>query len=298
MDKTEEELKICLFGYYRNKVNNDLKEMKLVHEEKIQELKKNLSVINEENRKLSDEIQKLKDEIEFEMKSEQFMKFALKKVQEVVPIISKVSSEETSRITLLGKKEEEIFNKKIEKYNNIIKSNQEELNLLLKKQLEKSESLSENVKKFIKNRCYSAIYEKLSIKTESSEIEYKDSTGAENDRSSRCKCSIDKNTDEYIDKNEKIQIKNITEKLEIEKIENQSTDKIIKTELKSADVKEDINRIRNKYLIGKLAGEDLVDSKGNIIVSKDSIITEEIIIRAEKEGKLPKLIVNMAITDI
>lgn len=240
MDKTEEELKICLCGYDREQVNKYIKDMKLDHEEKIQELKKNLSMINEENEKLSDEIQKLKDEIELEMKSEQFMKFALKKIEEVVPIIRRISSEETSRITLLGKKQEEIFNKKIEEYNNIIKGTQEDMNLLLKKQLEKSESLSKNLKSFIKNKCDSTTCGKLSIKTEYSD----------------------------------------------------------KTELKNDNVKEDINRIRNKYLIGKVAGKDLVDNKGNIIVSKDSIITEETITRAEKEGKLPELIVNMTITDI
>lgn len=290
MDKTEEELKICLCGYDREQVNKYIRDMKLAHEEKIQELKKNLSMINEENEKLSDEIQKLKDEIELEMKSEQFMKFALKKVEEVVPIIRRISSEETSRITLLGKKQEEIFNKKIEEYNNIIKGTQEDMNLLLKKQLEKSESLSKNLKSFIKNKCDSTTCGKLSIKTE-----YSDKTDS---LEIECKDSVNRNTDDYIDKNEKIKIKNIMEKPEIEKVENKGTDKLIKTELKNDNVKEDINRIRNKYLIGKVAGKDLVDSKGNIIVSKDSIITEETIIRAEKEGKLPELIVNMTITDI
>lgn len=54
-----------------------------------------------------------------------------------------------------------------------------------------------------------------------------------------------------------------------------------------------IENIRSNYILGKIVGEDLKDNQGNIIASKNSLITEEIIYSAEEAGKLPELIINM-----
>jgi hypothetical protein len=56
--------------------------------------------------------------------------------------------------------------------------------------------------------------------------------------------------------------------------------------------------IRNQYILGKLAGEDLFDNEGNKIISSHATITEEIIERAEREGKLANLIVSMIIPEL
>ena len=55
----------------------------------------------------------------------------------------------------------------------------------------------------------------------------------------------------------------------------------------------EVNALRNKYIVGKLAGEDLYDSAGKTIASKKQVITPEIIEKAEQEGKLSELIINM-----
>ncbi|NTW05078.1 MAG: hypothetical protein HGA27_03025 [Peptococcaceae bacterium] len=63
----------------------------------------------------------------------------------------------------------------------------------------------------------------------------------------------------------------------------------------STVVSREIKTVRHKYIVGKLAGEDLADSKGEIVIRKNEIITPEIIDKSEREGKLAELIVNMII---
>lgn len=61
----------------------------------------------------------------------------------------------------------------------------------------------------------------------------------------------------------------------------------------SEAVSQEILSIRNRYIVGKLAGEDLLDVQGRLIVAKGAIITPEAVDHAEKAGRLPDLIVNM-----
>ncbi len=63
----------------------------------------------------------------------------------------------------------------------------------------------------------------------------------------------------------------------------------------SPAVAREIKTVRHKYVVGKLAGEDLLAGDGRLIIGKNEVITPEIIDRAEKEGKLAELIVNMVI---
>jgi hypothetical protein len=70
-----------------------------------------------------------------------------------------------------------------------------------------------------------------------------------------------------------------------------------KTNLSSKAVTGEIENLRYKYLVGKLVGEDLLDDRGNIIASQNSKITTDIVNRAEREGKLSELILNMTLPD-
>mgnify|MGYP001201190798 CR=1 FL=1 len=55
----------------------------------------------------------------------------------------------------------------------------------------------------------------------------------------------------------------------------------------------EIESIKRNYIVGKIAGESLADGNGRLIVAKDSVITEQVVKRAQREGKLAELIVNM-----
>lgn len=58
--------------------------------------------------------------------------------------------------------------------------------------------------------------------------------------------------------------------------------------------KEDIKKVRENNIVGKIAGVDLLDQKGNLIVARNSVISLDAVNQAEKEGKLVELIVNMS----
>jgi hypothetical protein len=59
---------------------------------------------------------------------------------------------------------------------------------------------------------------------------------------------------------------------------------------------EQIDSIKNQYIVGKVAGEDLLDHHGRIMVAKNSMITREVVERANEIGKLAELIVNMKLS--
>jgi hypothetical protein len=63
----------------------------------------------------------------------------------------------------------------------------------------------------------------------------------------------------------------------------------------SPAITEEIRMIRQKYIVGKIAGEDVYDSTGKLIIAKQSMITGEVVDKADVEGKLAELIVNMII---
>jgi len=62
-----------------------------------------------------------------------------------------------------------------------------------------------------------------------------------------------------------------------------------------ASVRSKINAVRDKYVLGKVAGEDLLDNSGRVIIQKNVSITESVMEMAVKEGKLAELIINMVI---
>ncbi len=59
----------------------------------------------------------------------------------------------------------------------------------------------------------------------------------------------------------------------------------------------EIDELRIKYIVGKLAGKDIFDKNGNIVISEGSKITPEVIQNAENEEKLAELIINMKIPE-
>ena len=61
--------------------------------------------------------------------------------------------------------------------------------------------------------------------------------------------------------------------------------------------KENVTGLKNMYIIGKVAGEDLFDNSGKLIVAKNEVITEEIIDKAEKVGNLIELVLEMKLQE-
>lgn len=93
---------------------------------------------------------------------------------------------------------------------------------------------------------------------------------------------------------------NIPIKNDKEKVENEDVKVVSKqVETKGNKTLENrINNIRFKYLVGKIVGEDLMDSKGIIIASKNTVITKNMINIVDKQGKLAELILNMIFPEV
>jgi len=58
---------------------------------------------------------------------------------------------------------------------------------------------------------------------------------------------------------------------------------------------DDIKKMRNALIVGKIAGEDLLDSQNKVTIPKGKVLTAADIALAEKESKLPELIINMTL---
>lgn len=107
---------------------------------------------------------------------------------------------------------------------------------------------------------------------------------------------IESQTDIEDQDNARDNIKNEEENIENLEEHNIDENKEIKDGANIGITKE-IQNIRKKYIVGKLVGEDLFDCSNNLIIKKDSIITVEIIDRAEREGKLVELIIGMKLPE-
>lgn len=100
-------------------------------------------------------------------------------------------------------------------------------------------------------------------------------------------------TTQMRDEDKKVEIEEEIQR-EIDNLEKQEQTVLKdKKDTGSPAISAEINNIRFKYITGKIAGRDLYDPTGELIIAKGKVITSEIVARVETEGKLPELIVNM-----
>ncbi len=64
-----------------------------------------------------------------------------------------------------------------------------------------------------------------------------------------------------------------------------------------APAQENVTVLKNMYVIGKVAGEDLFDKSGKLIIAKNEIITQDVIDKAEREGNLIELVLEMKLQE-
>lgn len=63
----------------------------------------------------------------------------------------------------------------------------------------------------------------------------------------------------------------------------------------SAALSAELAKLREKYIAGKIAGADLFDDQGELLIARHEPITPEVIDRAGRSGKLAELVVQMTI---
>lgn len=59
-----------------------------------------------------------------------------------------------------------------------------------------------------------------------------------------------------------------------------------------------VDELKLRYIVGKVAGKDLVDTRGQLIAQRGEKLTAAVVEAADRAGKLVELIVNMVIDDL
>lgn len=308
-----------MFGYDIKQVETYIKELRNSQHEKLKELKNKIIHIKMENTKLKNEMEELKTHKEEQLKSEKFMDFALTKAEDILPVIDDSISKQIKEVQDTCSKEEAVFNKKIEEFNDTIKETQGKLNSLLKAVLDSSENLNEKVKSFMETKeSRKAMLTNTNVNT----VEAAETPKAEPLEVELHSIIEQENIMEYINLQDPIENKEIVRPVEREEklslffddIEDEieevrPTQEIEKKVEEKPEPKEepytqnrltanDINHIRYKYLVGKIAGEDLFGNNNKLIIAKGDVITAEVVEKVENEAKLAELIVNMVLPDI
>lgn len=93
-----------------------------------------------------------------------------------------------------------------------------------------------------------------------------------------------------------------TDHLEKEQVVNKNgiskEEHSVENEIINDDLIEQIDAIKSQYIVGKMTGEDLLDANGKLIISKNTLITREVVETANQAGKLAELIVNMKLSGL
>lgn len=308
--------KLQLFGLNAQTVNiviNQLENKQNSEMEKIRELIENF---RNENEYLKKRVEDLKEENQTQLKSKHILEYSLKKSENYINLFHNTSIQEVADLTVIGEKTEALFNEKIQEFDITIKETRLTLDMLLKEVLNRNDKLNERLGSFIERngsikflpyeeekkdrKSDLNIQPKVDIEYEEVSVK-KDLKNESKRREEPMKEEEIKSVFNEVKKENKTDLLEVTEFLEssVNKYHEEFGNKRIEAEKSGINkvVSNEINNIRNKYLIGRMTGADIVDKSGQILVSKNTLINEEIIDRVEREGKLAELIVNMTLPE-
>jgi hypothetical protein len=182
----QEELIISksLFGYRPNLVDKFINDISNSNCEKVKEIKNKIIYLKIENARIKKEMSELRNQVEEQTKSEEFMEFALEKAEELIPLLNELVDKQLFEVSEIYIRQETALNSKIDEFNNTIKNTKEQLNSLLKDVICNSESLGQNMKSVIdKKDSYKCILNKINKTGESKILNEVDENKAENVKS-------------------------------------------------------------------------------------------------------------------
>lgn len=308
--------KVHLFGLNVQTVNMILDDLQDKQNSDIEQISEQIQELKSENSYLRNRIEDLKLERQTELKSKHILEYSLKKAEDYVKFFYNAAGQEVDELTFIGEKTEALFNEKIEEFDITIKETRLALDMLLKEVLSRNDKLSEKLGNFMKKngsirfltldeekkvkKNDSGILPSTSIKIEEhpfkkesqNDFKHGDNFLKEKDIKSVFNIEIKETEADLLDGTEFLE--SSVRKFQEEKRNNK--DQVEKMETNKG-VSNEINNLRNKYLIGKMAGADILDKNGQTLISKNTLITEEIVDKVESEGKLAELIVNMTIPE-
>lgn len=326
-----------LVGYNREQVNKYISKLKQQRKESLEELRKSISALSTENLMLERELERLKQQLTYSVEQEDFMKFALLKLEEkIVPVFKNLAEEELISISMLGETQEMSYNTKINDYLNKAKNfsnigNQRfstsDTNIADTKPvdivMEDNKNVGSEVYKV--EPPVEILNKNETPKSQDFNIYYKDPESVKQFFTSdfwgddledvlnssdeddiTCKSPAEVSEKAILEADQCIlePSKEIVQEADYAPETNDSfKDDLVHEpviEHKQIENKEMANKIKDvrlKYLVGKIVGEDLMDKTGKLLAKKGSTITELLVEIASIEGVLSELIINMQLPE-
>ena len=326
-------MKKRLIGFNSKQVDSYLENLKESHRKQLEALRNKIRARNDENTALLDEFESLKLQNEAYENRKACLMLAQKRLDLVLTSLNKMAEEESDLILKSAKENLARFGKDIGSMKIEIKNTRENIKELMDNitgifnEVEydevKTKAVPLNKREFkvlpyVNKTVISNVVNKPQESFWEMDEEKITADGASpivspvQPRSSSAKSSFWDDVEDLGDDKENASVAKVIKKVEVREVVEvrEAAPPPVKAEaapvkegapatvtpepvVKSSAVEKEIEHIRHKYIVGKLAGEDLLDSEGRVIISKNSTITAEVIAKAEMEGKLSELIVNM-----
>lgn len=272
-------------GYDKEHVNSYIESLIDSNDMKLDEIRRRINdCCNERDRLSAEYIDKQKELDEYK-KSKKYMEFALKRTEWAVNLINSSADNDIKGLEEISKAKLVEYDKEIERLSGEIKDKQEQLNFLIRRASKQKQAKSISHEDSRKNR-------EIPVKNTAEKHEgYRRTGGA-----SFWDDDLGEETSLSREDASRDMVSNGGGKGKFNEGYDREEVRMPARELAgSPALSADINQVRNKYLVGKVAGEDLMAKDGSVIITKGSIISVETVMRAEEEGKLAELIINMVL---
>lgn len=315
-------IKKRLFGLKTKNVDHYLNFIQEQYEKKFKDLQQKISQLEEKNKKLADQLQRLKTSQNQDAKESILQEYAKKRVEKAIQFldeqhqkeIHQLQEETDRRLAELQKQEADmthniqnthkLLHTLIEEFSSIVHKlddDHEIQNFLVIKGVQQASAAHHPPSPLLNGAAATQETENRleassSFWDDISDINY----NLDHSLLTPASVTVDETTEqpEY-DQEETSQIHNNHETAkQSDEISTTNKTKSTVQSKESQGLTDEIDSIQQRYLVGKIAGKDLLDKKGQIIVSKNSKITSEIVKKANEEGVLSDLIINMKIPDL
>lgn len=268
-------------GYNKGQVDSYIDSLMESNAMKLDEIRRRVNDCRSELDMLNKSLIDKQKEMDEHKKSRKYMDFALKRVKSTAGLISAYAENERRELDEAGRAKLDEYDREIERLSVEIKNKQEHLN-------------------FLKRRASKPKQVKHASADEAAKLPNTiEENKAESPRKVRSFSFWDESSYEenYTVVDAKAEKKELSSAARAQgEFQYGEETKIPSREYSpSQALSADISQVRNKYLVGKIAGENLVAWDGSLIIEKNNIISAETVKRAEEEGKLAELIINMVL---
>lgn len=303
-----------LFGYNKNEVDLYIGRIAAVYESNIEKQINEIDLIKKEKDQLRLEVDEMSSKLS-SLKSNEVLKLSLDRLETVYRYLKDYEQDDSSVLS----SKEYLIKEKLKKNVLEIENEIQEIKENIKKELEQ-------INKIIKSTNLSLVTTKDSTKHDESEASSKflnnkmtaDGTFPLDEMENLEKIIKPKKDKSPVHNNTIFQLNSFWGKIEKPKEEEEfenytkpisdeshnlglnqlsatHEEQEQKRDSSSHGLKAQIDVARYKFILGKIAGDDLFDATGGVIVNKHEEITPRVVEAAQKENKLSELIINMLV---